>query len=387
MGRLGGQSAFVSAVTTASAATARASFAPESSAQRAIFPTGSSFAEEFEGYTTSRDQWVPRGPGSQERAPGRSSATPAKPQKENKTGQSVPISIPIVPIPAPATALPIDLYPGVHGNQDDALTASAASCDPQAVVGGGPLQPMTMPQPDLTAADSQATAFMMRMQVMAAAGGSALQAGTNPAASDKQAGEADNQETPSLPQLLADTQSALPAFGLGRQAEFGVEVKQAPAPSQAPELRAIRADDPPQAPKPLNNILLQVNKSADEKVIVRLVQQSGELRLAVRTDDSELAHGLQDGLPELVGKLQGSGYRADTWHPVQSSVAAGPTLENPGTSNHSRQGDPQSQSGGSQQNDGRQQQNKHNQPRWAEEMEFSLTGKETASGESYGFTR
>jgi hypothetical protein len=233
------------------------------------------------------------------------------------------------------------------------------------------------------AGDPQTTAFMMRMQVAVDDDPAALQQGLTDAglAGVKKPGEGDMPEPASLPQ----TQSALAAFEQGRQMESGGEIKQAAAPSQAPELRDVRAEET-RAPQPLNNILLQVNQSANEKVLVSLVQQSGELRLAVRTDDAQLAQGLQQGLADLAGKLQGNGYRAETWHPVQSSIDTGPALESQNASNQPRQGDSQSQPGWSQQDGGQQRQNQSNRPRWVEELESNLSGGGQTPGESYGFS-
>jgi hypothetical protein len=314
------------------------------------------------------------------RGPAPRNSNAVKQLKENNVEQAAVAAPAAAPIPL---VLPFDLYSDWGGGQDDGR-AVAGDANP---AGGAAQQSNTTQGPELTAGDPQTTAFMMRMQVAAAADGSTLQQGVNAGIPGiKQAGEADSQDAPALPQTVGQTESALAAFGQGRQAEFGAEIKQAAAPSQAPELRALRADDPPQAPKPVNNILLQVNQSADEKVLVRLVQQSGELRLAVHTDDTALASGLQQGLSDLVGKLQGNGYRADTWHPVQSSVAANPAMESQSASNYSRQGDAQPQYGGSPQDGGQQQKNNPDRPRWAEELEFSLTSKEQAPGETYGFS-
>ena len=229
---------------------------------------------------------------------------------------------------------------------------------------------------------------MMRMQIAASNEASPPQQGLTDAEipGGKKLGEADALDSPSLSQPALQTQSALAAFEQGRQLEPGAEIKQAAAPSQAPELQPLRAEEQPHAPQPLHNILLQVNHSANEKVLVSVVQQSGELRLSVRTDDSELAQGLQQGLSDLVGKLQSNGYRADAWHPAQSSVARGPTAESQNTSNQSRQGDSPSQQGESHQDGGQQRQNQSNRPRWVEELESNLTSSERPLGESYGFT-
>lgn len=362
-------------MTTASATNAPASFAPDSSWQRLPVATSSAFAREFEGCAALQDQGLPHGSIVQDRKPERHT----RQQKGNNVDHAAAVATPVTAANPLALS---DLHMNAQGTQDDVSSQpDEANASLQPAAGAGPQQPSTIQGPDL-GADPQTTAFMMRMQAAAADDATTLQQRLTDAGmpDTNKAEEGNTQELPSL------TQSALAAFDQSRQLEPGAEVKQAAAPSQPPELRDLRAYEPPRAPQPLNNIVLQVNQSANEKVLVSLVQQSGELRLAVRTDDSELAQGLQQGLSDLVGKLQGNGYRADTWHPVQASVAAAPALESQSASNHSRQGDPQPQQGWSQQDGGQQRQNQPNRPRWVEELESSLTSRGQTPGESYGFS-
>ena len=91
----------------------------------------------------------------------------------------------------------------------------------------------------------------------------------------------------------------------------------------------------------------------------------------------DLARGLQQGLPELVGKLEDSGYRADGWKPAGTVAATAPAPDSQGASNHFTQSDAQSHSGWSQQQEGRQNQHQSNQPRWVQELESSMNGGES----------
>ncbi|MGC9949776.1 MAG: hypothetical protein ABSF64_25690 [Bryobacteraceae bacterium] len=367
------------AVTPASAASAFSSLALDSYSQRLTAASGSAFAEEFEECASSQEQRAPHSPSVQDRGPARHAPTSAKQQKDNNVDRTAAVATPATAVTP--QALPLDLHSGSQETPDDAAAqADEAGASLQPVAGGGPQPAATTQGPELAAGDPQNTAFMMRMQVAGADDGSTLQQGLMDAG--KKLG--DTPDSAPLPDTLVQTQSALAALGESRQLEPGAEIKQVAAVSQAPEPQALRTDEQP--PQPLNSILLQVNQSANEKVLVSLVQQSGELRLSVRTDDSELAQGLQQGLPDLVGKLQGNGYRADAWHPVQSSVAAAPAPESQNASNQSRQGDSQSPSGQSQQDGGQQRQNQSNRPRWVEELESTLTSKPQTQGESYGFT-
>jgi len=158
----------------------------------------------------------------------------------------------------------------------------------------------------------------------------------------------------------------------------------------------IEAPPPVTAPQPshsstpvLKDISLQVSQSGEERVQVRVVQQSGELHVAVRTADSALAQGLQQGLPDLVSRLQDHGFKAETWRPPAAVPAAAGTADAQNSSKHS--GDSHSQSGGDWSRQGgqpnrqpNQNPNRPNPPRWVEELQSSFGASLEHSGESHG---
>jgi len=59
-----------------------------------------------------------------------------------------------------------------------------------------------------------------------------------------------------------------------------------------------------------------------ESIQVRLMDRSGEVRVAVHTGDSQLAHSLRGQLGELVTRLEQAGYRTQTWQPVEAAAGA-----------------------------------------------------------------
>lgn len=163
-----------------------------------------------------------------------------------------------------------------------------------------------------------------------------------------------------------------------------------PEAAEVPRAEQLHPEPPQQAAKPagqLKDISLQVTQPSNEKVDIRLVQQQGELRVAVHTGDFDLAHGLRQGLPELVGKLQSNGFQTETWRPgAAAAVATSSATETGNESNSSRNGDPQSQSGGQPQDQQGQQNHKQsNRPRWVEEMQSSLRGGRV-KGDFNGFS-
>jgi hypothetical protein len=69
----------------------------------------------------------------------------------------------------------------------------------------------------------------------------------------------------------------------------------------------------PAAASPARDIHLQLNQG-EQRVDVRLSERSGEVHVAVRTPDPQLAGALRDDLPRLSDHLEASGFRTETWH-------------------------------------------------------------------------
>lgn len=126
---------------------------------------------------------------------------------------------------------------------------------------------------------------------------------------------------------------------------------------------------------PLKELSIQVGQAQQDKVELHVVEHSGELQVAVRAANPDVAQGLRQGLPDLVDRLEQSGFHADSWRPGTSvSAVQGPadTRQRP----MQFQQDPsqsQQQSGGQQ---GRQQnrQNQTYRPQWVRELEGKLSG-------------
>jgi hypothetical protein len=156
-----------------------------------------------------------------------------------------------------------------------------------------------------------------------------------------------------------------------------------PRPTEVPQ-----AAEPPVKPaEPLKQLSIQVGDSQQQRVELRVVERSGELQVSVRSASPEVTQGLRQGLSELVGRLDQSGFHAEAWRPGATAGVQG-TVETRQESaqfqNNGSQGQPSSQQ------QSRQQGNQHQSPRpqWVEELEGSLTGRDQSStGESYGISR
>jgi hypothetical protein len=151
------------------------------------------------------------------------------------------------------------------------------------------------------------------------------------------------------------------------------EASATPAKDLAPP--ALRVDSSPQkAPGPLKDLSIQVGQTPQEKVELHVTERAGEMRMAVRAADPEMAHTLRQALPELVNRLEENGFHAEAWRPAGIVSGAGPMREARESSSNSRNGDPQQQSGWSQQQGGQRGHSQSDRPRWVAELESSLEG-------------
>jgi hypothetical protein len=111
---------------------------------------------------------------------------------------------------------------------------------------------------------------------------------------------------------------------------------------------------------PARDIQLQLNQG-EQRVDVRLTERGGEVHVAVRTPDTELAGSLRDDLPRLSARLEQTGFRAETWHPALSEVQPGIERRQPTAG--SSFSDPQRRDGQNQTGQGNRQQQPPRQPK------------------------
>lgn len=151
-------------------------------------------------------------------------------------------------------------------------------------------------------------------------------------------------------------------------------------------VKAAQENGPPQLLEPPNqatgrggesvrDISLRLSNGEQGSVQVRFSEKAGELQVSVRTPDTDLSRGLRDGLSDLVGRLQNSGYRAETWQPSGGGAFTGQERGQDapaqGGSSQQRNGGG-SGSGAGQQNPHDQQQPDEQTPKWVHELESSL---------------
>jgi hypothetical protein len=120
-----------------------------------------------------------------------------------------------------------------------------------------------------------------------------------------------------------------------------------------PSPRAIRTEleSPPEVVKPAapaREIQLQVNRG-EQRVDVLLTERRGEVLVAVRTPNAQLAGTLREDLPVLSARLEQAGYRAETWHPAALATETGLRTSQSHASHTSSQDQNPSRQGGQEQ--------------------------------------
>jgi hypothetical protein len=285
---------------------------------------------------------------------------------------AAPVQVPFTPTPAQFAALP-DPPAANPGGQTAKLRETPDPLTPQAPQSSvpGELAFAARVQPAPPANDAATLSQQTLQREVAAPAATPLK---KPAESDA-AGPTAVQPVAAQP----GAGSPMTSYGFGHaagSAEPTAPATPSPAAGETPahSVEGKVAEAEPKPAAPLKDLSLQVAQPGAEKVEVRLTQQSGELRVAVRTGDSDLAHGLQQGLSDLVGRLQETGFRAEAWHPGAVAAPSANAFETPTSPGDSRNGDAQSQSGGSQQQPGERRQSQPQRPGWVEELEESIAG-------------
>jgi hypothetical protein len=84
---------------------------------------------------------------------------------------------------------------------------------------------------------------------------------------------------------------------------------------------ALDSESRPEAVKttPVRDLKFEVT-GGERRVEVRLSERGGEVKMTVRTPDTQLAGTLRENLPALSARLAESGFKSEAWHPAASST-------------------------------------------------------------------
>lgn len=319
------------------------------------------------------------------------SAKDARPLLKERDNRAMAAAV-MTPLPAdPALPLWLQLFSRQAGQQEQpAKTGQAAVAQSTDIGSVRASRPVAPEGPPLTP-DGE-LAFAARVQPAAAASAAPQAASRTlkpeiaaPAqALSKRTAESEAADATLVQPVKAGGGASLAAYGQFSSNSDAPSPARPSATSAPLEVKPVLQAQPKSATVPMKDISLQLTQNGAQKVEVRLVQQSGELRVAVRTGDSDLAHNLQQGLSDLVGRLQETGLRAEAWRPGGSSVQSPVVLESRTSQGSSQNGDTRSYSGGSHQQQDERQQNQSQRPDWVEELENNIASGEQTQGVSYG---
>jgi hypothetical protein len=142
------------------------------------------------------------------------------------------------------------------------------------------------------------------------------------------------------------------------------------AESGPPQILEPQGEAGTRAGESVREISLRLTNADQSAVQVRLTERAGELHVSVRTPDVGLTRGLRDGLPDLMGKLQVNGYRAETWQPGGNGNSTG--QDRGQDSGHSQQRNGGGAGSHGQQQDSRGQEQEEQTPKWVNELETSI---------------
>lgn len=121
------------------------------------------------------------------------------------------------------------------------------------------------------------------------------------------------------------------------------------------------------------DITLRLTADNQSTVEVRLSERAGEVRIAVRSADPEMAESMRARLPELVDRLGARGFETEIWRPQQAGASErGGSGPNP-DSHREQQGEAPQQRGGS------QQKRDQPQPEWMEGLATSFQPPNSAN--------
>ncbi|HUJ23024.1 MAG TPA: hypothetical protein VLX58_15945 [Bryobacteraceae bacterium] len=260
----------------------------------------------------------------------------------------------------------------------DSLTESAVHVEPQAPVAK---KSDTSNPPAQVSSDQQAAQGAGDRQPSADSGAS--HDNNEPGPADQPAGTAATahaaSDTPNSPLAAAQPQSAasgIPAPGpllVNPSGPRDAAPAKSTLESSVAHVPDLPGDQTARSGESVRAISLRLSSADQGAVQVRLSERAGELHLSVRTPDTGLSRGLRDGLSELVGRLETTGYRAEMWQPGGSGSSPGQQGSHDGPSHGNSQ---QRNSGGSgsgqQQNPRDQQPSDEQTPKWVHELESSF---------------
>ncbi len=185
-----------------------------------------------------------------------------------------------------------------------------------------------------------------------------------PAAKNPEPAPALKPESPAYrvaaPEAVPSIQSVAQPHGQTAEPEHKTETREIPRPLEVPP-----EVTPSKPAEGLRDISFRLVDGSKEQVEVRLLERAGELRVSVRSADPQLNTELRNGLGDLAGKLEKTGFHTETWHPANEHARSGEAAQ---TGNSKQEQEPRHHAG--QQHPERRDARgiRKIRPRWVEEI-------------------
>ncbi len=118
------------------------------------------------------------------------------------------------------------------------------------------------------------------------------------------------QETPAAPEAGLNAAAVFARVNTNAN-PAGVGSTSEDSASRSPRAQSPEVSDanPPLTPPAAKEISMRLSAEDSQPVNIKLLDQGGSLRVAVRTPDTDLARNLQSGLSDLVQRLEHKGFR------------------------------------------------------------------------------
>jgi hypothetical protein len=133
------------------------------------------------------------------------------------------------------------------------------------------------------------------------------------------------------------------------------------------------------APPLTRQIWLNLSTDDSTQVNIGFTERAGKVLVAVRTADHELAQSLRTDLGDLVGRLEGKGFKTETWTPSIARQEAVPLQSSNTNSGFNPPQHPGSGNRGGQQRQRQDGSTQRQKARWAAQIEKTISANEPRS--------
>ena len=291
---------------------------------------------------------------------------------------------PAAPLAAPAIAIAETATPNTRTDPaspaPDALMATPAASDGNTSrTASAPAQiferfappssqPVVVPAP--ASAGVQDPSELKSQPPILAAAAPRQPAGWSPAPAPA-AAPAERGVASALVERIAKPDVASPPAPVAPQSQPAVPATRSETPiaTMSPVARMDRVIEPvTPAASPSRDFTVRVPDATERGTDVRFVERGGEVRVSVRTSDTELAQTLRSGLSDFVGRLEHGGIRAEVWRPGADASSPQNQSQNP-SPDQKGSGSGRNQPG----SQGRENPSQDTQrPKWVEELEATI---------------